>query len=573
MDNNKLGLQSTYGFLMFSLSLSKYLDQRRRSRLRGVMRGYSYLKRSSQLGLFRQIKTDLLDEILSEISATASKHVFGASLPQAELVARQILLQRHAGSGLNKAILYAIGSKSASVVYPLPKAWQKVLVKHGLRVDSFRSSLTWAGLITLYWGHGVLHLAKLIWLSLWATLCNKTVAKRRYAYFEGLTPGNLPQPDMEARSHDICSWYAHWDGRLRDLSAICHGVRDGKEMKLGEVSVEYVGRPFELLRSFKSVSQYLSWGLKAILIITFDVLRGRWWHALVFAEAAKAKAVQLCDPDDLAADYLFHYSGTIYRPMWTYEAEKKGARIVCYFYSTSEQVKLPSGYESQRYEWGAASWPNYLVWDDYHADLIRRDIDKAASIKIVGPIWFSTSSLVLPELPDKSIAVFDMQPHRKSCRFGISTLADYHVQNHNIPTLFLRDIHTVLSEYGIKMVIKRKREIGNNGEKKYMRVMQELTQFKDVVMIDPQVSAIKVIEKCKGVISIPFTSTALYLRDQGVASAYYDPTGWIQKDDRGAHGIPILSGIDELREWINKLVHSDYESRSALHVNKQAGLI
>lgn len=516
------------------------------------MRGYSYLKKTDQFSRLRQIKTDLVDEILFKTSRTVSQHVFGASLPQAELVARQILLQRHAGNGLNKAILYSIGSKSASVVYPLPKAWQKILVKHGLRVNGFKSSLAWVGLVALYWGHGVLYVAKLVLLSLWATLCNKTVAKRRYACFEGLLPGNLPQPDKHGLSHDICSWYARWDGRLRDLSAIRHSVRSGKEIKLGEVSVDYVGRPFELLRNFKRVTQYLFWGLKALPIITFDVLRGRWWHALVFAEAAKAKAVQLCDPDDLAADYLFHYSGTIYRPMWTYEAEKKGARIVCYFYSTSEQVKLPKGYESQRYEWGAASWPNYLVWDDYHADLIRRDIDRAASIKIVGPIWFSTSSLDLPELPDKSIAVFDIQPHRKSSRFGISTLADYHAQSHSIPSQFLRDIHTVLSGYGINMVIKRKREIGSNGEKSYMRVVQELSQLKDVVMIDPSVSAIKVIERCQGVISMPFTSTALYLRNQGIPSVYYDPTGWIQKDDRGAHNIPILTDINELSEWVRK---------------------
>jgi hypothetical protein len=27
----------------------------------------------------------------------------------------------------------------------------------------------------------------------------------------------------------------------------------------------------------------------------------------------------------------------------------------------------------------------------------------------------------------------------------------------------------------------------------------------------------------------------------------------IQKDDRAAHGIPVLSGIDELKEWVEGL--------------------
>jgi polysaccharide biosynthesis PFTS motif protein len=517
------------------------------------MRGYSYLKKAGQLGLVRRIKADLVDEVMPEITVTASQHVFGASLAQAELVIRQLLLQRHAGAAMNKAIFYSLGKKSASVVYPLPKAWQKVLAKHGVRVDGIKSSLAWTGMIVLYWGYGVLLVTKLAWNSLWATLHNKTAVKRRYAYLEGLTLGNLPQPGIDGHSHDICTWYARWNGRMDDLDAICHGVREGNLTLLDGVSVEYVGRPFELMRSIKSVAQFLSWGVKAMAIVAVDALRGRWWHALVFAEAVKAKAVQLCDPDVLAADYLFHYSGTIYRPMWTYEAEKNGARIVCYFYSTSEQVKLPEGYESQRYEWGAASWPNYLVWDDYQADLIFRDIDQNAAIKIAGPIWFSTSSLEPPELPRESIAVFDIQPHRKAAHFGTSTLADYHVYNPGLTIQFLEDIHTVFSECGVIMAFKRKREIGNRGEKKYVHFVRQLSQSKDVVMIDPAISAIKVIERCKGVISMPFTSTALYMRDQGIPSVYYDPTSWIQKDDRGAHGTPILSGINELRDWVESI--------------------
>lgn len=52
------------------------------------------------------------------------------------------------------------------------------------------------------------------------------------------------------------------------------------------------------------------------------------------------------------------------------------------------------------------------------------------------------------------------------------------------------------------------------------------------------------------IISAPFTSTALLV--PGVLSAYFDPIDWIQKEDRAAHGIPILSGPDELRAWLTK---------------------
>ena len=109
------------------------------------------------------------------------------------------------------------------------------------------------------------------------------------------------------------------------------------------------------------------------------------------------------------------------------------------------------------------------------------------------------------------------------------------------------------------MVLKRKRDIGNKGVKRYQAFVQELAQSGELLPVDAGISAIRVIEKCKGVISMPFTSAALYLREQGIQSVYFDPTGWIQKDDRGAHGIPILSGIDELRGWVASIFRESPE--------------
>ena len=40
----------------------------------------------------------------------------------------------------------------------------------------------------------------------------------------------------------------------------------------------------------------------------------------------------------------------------------------------------------------------------------------------------------------------------------------------------------------------------------------------------------------------------------GKPSVYYDPFGVILKDDRGSHDIQIITGIDELNEWIRSLI-------------------
>lgn len=525
------------------------------------MRGYSVLRRSGELGLVRQIRTDLVDCLFPEIEWSASKHVFGASHSEAELLTRQYLLQRCAGIGLNKAIVLSLGRKSEPLTYPLPRAWQEVLTRRGLKVDRKWSSLAWAANVTLYFGYGVLLIAQLAAISFWATVRRQPAARDRYAYFDGLAASNLPQPGLDGRSHDICTWYARWDGRAASLSALCHSVNGAlKSRAVDGLRVEYIDRPFHSLRGALAISRFLAWGFKGMMVAALDALRGRWWHAMVLAEAAKAKVVQLCDADRLAVDYLFHYSGAIYRPMWTYEAEKRGARVICYFYSTGEQVKLPERYESQRYEWGAASWPNFLVWDEYQADLLRRDIVQRAEIKVVGPIWFTTSALELPGIPERSVAVFDVQPHRNSVHFAFSTLGDYLAMHPHYHIQFLQDAHAVLAQFGVTMVLKRKRDIGNRGTKKYQDIVQKLAQSGKFLSVDTGVSAISVIERCKGVISMPFTSTALYLREQGIQSVYYDPTGWIQKDDRGAHGIPILSGIGELRSWVASVFRESPEN-------------
>ena len=67
------------------------------------------------------------------------------------------------------------------------------------------------------------------------------------------------------------------------------------------------------------------------------------------------------------------------------------------------------------------------------------------------------------------------------------------------------------------------------------------------------VDPLQVIQKTKACISIPFTSTAIIAKQEGKPSAYYDPSGMIQKDHTGAHDIPILSGINELEDWVDSI--------------------
>ena len=522
---------------------------RKRSHLRAQIRGYAKLKREESIGLCRRVKSALSDTILPGITESASPLIFGAAIGNAERTVRQYLFERHISTAINRAILHALGSKSP-LVFALPPPWQQVLSQHNLNVNTKRSTRAWRWRMALYFGRNILIMGQTLLRVLIAQ--GMALPQERYAYLEGLSIDNLPTDGSAGSSYDICSWYAQWDDRSYDLNSVRHNVMEAARVTRG-LRIEPLVPPFLLLRGTANFMRLFAWCFVATLVASFDLLRGRWWHSLLLSEATFEKAVSLSSAKVLAVDYLFHYSGNIYRPLWTYEAEKKGARIICYFYSTFEQPKLTSGYESQKFEWGAASWPIYLVWDKYQEAQLRRDLGDEPEIRIVGPIWFTAGAANL-ELKSNSVAVFDVEAHRLATHFPFSTAGDYIAAHPDLSERFLRDVQLALKEQGLLMAFKRKRNIDHRGTKKYKKLIQNIADSGNVFMVPTNVAILQLTEQCVGMISMPFTSTALYQRERNIPSVYYDPTGWIQRDDRAAHGIPVLIGINELRHWISSIL-------------------
>jgi len=282
-----------------------------------------------------------------------------------------------------------------------------------------------------------------------------------------------------------------------------------------------------------------------------DLLRGKYWYALLLSESFRSFHFRLLKPEQISADYLFHNSGYLFRPVWTYDAEEAGSRVLFYFYSSNiERFKEPQGYAIQPYSWQIITWTNYLVWDEYQADFIRRMTGKDKNIEIVGPIDFHDSNVEFQQLPEHSILVFDVQPHRDAQYQMHVIVPEYFVPP--VVNKFLEDIFILSKKYQLHMVLKRKRHIGNLLNRKYRALVEKLAQSDNFVSVNPDVAALRLIREAEVVISMPFTATALIARAEGKLSVFYDPSGLVQKDDRAAHGIEVLCGIEELEEWFEK---------------------
>ncbi len=533
-----------------SAPFQAYVQRIRRSRLRQMMRGYRNLKKTSRLDCIATIKKELTTQKLSINKKFYSRQIFGAGIETAELIVRQYLLLRIGGINLNRALLLAAGKTNTSVAFSMPSEWADTIEQHGFKVNRLISTLMWYLYLLTMFLNGVFKISQIVLTSL--NFSEKRQIKiKPYVYFSDLIGSNLPNGAQWQSERNIVSWYLQWDGRKPNIKTICHSVSNTFSKSFGDLELVTQPGPMPRLTDVKDLSKYIGWALVSISLAFIDLFRYRWWHPLLLNQSALSAQARFTSSDSLAKEYLFHNSSWIYRPLWTYDAEQLGATITFYFYSTNcEPFMKALGYPEITYGWRAMSWPRYLVWDEYQANFIRRCIGEQKEVNVVNSIWFGSDLSQLTNIPCNAVAIFDVQPFRDS--FYSSLALDFDYYTPQVANKFLMDIQEVLSDSSCVMALKRKREISKLAHPRYRACINELKKKKNFLTIDSNIDALSVIENCNLVISMPFTSTALLGRSVGKPSIYYDPLGFIQLNDRAAHGIQIIQGKDMLRTWMNE---------------------
>ena len=536
---------------MLKIFLAKLLKPFFCARLRQVMRGYRKLRQSGQLNRISSLKEDLTQTKLTFKNTKFSSLIMGAGALHAEVVIRQYLLVRIGGHALNSALLRSLGKKNGSVVFPLPREWQKIIKNHGFSVDSLKSNFLWQLYIFGALLYGSLKAFKIIFVGL-KSLRLKSLKSKKYVYFAMLALGNLPQKFNQSKSYDVVSWYLLWENRARNVEVICHSVPNVVDQAIGDVEIHSQSELLPSLGSMKSCCKYFYWCCFSILLTAFDFIRGRWWYALLLNQAALSAQVRCLKKESLALDYLFHNSGPIYRPLWTYDAERLGSRIIFYFYSTnSENFRLSNVEASIPYGWKAMSWPHILVWDVWQEAFVRKAQKINTLVELVGPIWFNDGHHIdLPNLKNL-IAVFDVEPQRNSSYQIYGHSYEYYIPK--VANNFIMDIYKSASSKNLNITLKKKRDIGKRAHPSYRYLIKNLNDKSNFYEISPELSPWAIIDKSIAVISMPFTSTALIARHLGKPSIYYDPTGLLRNDDPAAHGIQVLSSFAELDDWVQNI--------------------
>jgi polysaccharide biosynthesis PFTS motif protein len=526
--------------------------------LRKAMIGYDALKDTSKLSKISDIKLELTNTRL-HINGKISKLIFGKGISHYEIIVRQYLLSTFADIDFNKILLSAYSQPANSAVLQLPQQWCNIVSNHGIKVSRLKSKILWNVFLVKYLYRQYIFLSRELFNSILQILDKRPIPKmeivENYAYFFWLTQNALPQTDINNESNDIVSWYSKRFASDKAISVIYHSVPNASLRKVNNIDICHIHDPILPLFEKKAIKKYMFWCLGVVLSSVFHLILGRWWNIILIGEATQAVKTKYQKDGLLAREYLFNNSGWIYRPLWTYEAIAKGSEITFYFYSTNCEGFATEDHTTKFvYGYQAMNWPNYLVWDSYQADFIKRAVGKSFQTMIVGPIPFSWMSINGVDILKNSIAVFDVQPMRDAVYKTLGLDFEYYVpRNCN---RFLLDIYDVCERAGFNMVLKRKRDLGRRLHPSYRNEVKKLNKLPNFQSVNPELPADIIIANADAIISMPFTSTAILGRQAGKPSVYYDPFNMLQKDDQAAHGIQIISGIEELRIWVNSTINS-----------------
>jgi polysaccharide biosynthesis PFTS motif protein len=513
------------------------------------MRGYEILNKKNDIDLILRIKDSISKNIKCNQKYTYSNIIFGNQSDKAFSIITQYLFLRIGHLSFNSSILYYYGNQQSPLIYPLPLHWQDVLKEYDIKVSKYKSLFLWNLFIIIMGLYGFLSFIKLIFLNIINVFIKPSKPTSDFIYFDNLNFDNVPVDGNINKSKTIISWY--YKTKCLDLKNIvlCHSATSTQDIITSNYQIIYIKSPLISFDSVRLFSLFFIVNIKTLIYVCFSFFRGHWWNVLLYSEAVKSTHINFQKQSQIAKEYLFHNSNWLYKPLWCYAAESRGAKIIFYFYSTNiESFKTSLSNKINANTWNLVSWNHYLVWDEYQKKFLEQFVKKSTYIEVVGTIWFSSNYTNFIKSDEKYIAVFDVQPFRDSRYKVLGIEFEYYIPK--VCNLFLSDIQEVTNKYSISVKLKRKRDAGNLVHSKYLNYLRYLESKKNFEILNSRIDPYSIIENALLVISMPFTSTALIAKELGKPTIYYDPLNLIMNDDSGSHGIKVVSCKADLDIWI-----------------------
>ena len=484
-----------------------------------IQRGFNKFINNNKEDLYYKIVEDFEKLDLKIDDKKFSTLIFGEKITEYEKIIKQHILfyfinQSRTQFNITRSILL-FNTYKRKLIYPINWRFIKIFENNNIPVNSFLSSFYWYFSISIFYLIGIKKILKII-IDLF--IPNKVFLKHSI-YFDKLPQEALNLDDQNQDNENYFTFIINYYKKNNLLlKRINHSINDSNNFYYNNIFFGFE-KKFNSKLNFLEKLDYLFWSIKAIFLSLFDLLRGRWWHALLLSEAAERYFVSKLKFNNLHDMYLFSQSGSlIIRPMWTYEAENKGSKIVFYFYSLNytqitKQKHRPLGIF-------ISSWSNYIVWNKFHENHLKHYCGINFKVLYSFPTFFDTGLKEFNPPKENFVTIFDIPPSRPAREK--STLIGTNLFNTHNCIKFLEAIIDMSLKYNVKVILKVKR-LHSVIDRKYLVYLNNQINNNKIYLLNDDISTISLIKKSKLIISYPITSTNHLASYFNVKNYYYSP--------------------------------------------------
>ena len=379
---------------------------------------------------------------------------------------KQKLLKFSLDRDMAPALMLASAGSSFPVIARVPASWRSFLRVHGTRLH-FMSEILWKVEIFRKFLDGIRCYQRLN--------KNKQLAPAGYyAVLLGLHGNTYTSAQKSITAQDFFAWF-----RKRFLWSRYWIVSESSQEYVSAGDCTWVSTSFPAL-TVKAQTKFQVAAQKIICAALVNLCVGRWHETYMLADRLEESYMQLVPLQDLAKMYVFTNATYIYRPLWTYEAERRGAEISLFFYSTNTfNMALANGcHNGIAPGYSLMSWPHIYTQHENHKKFLLNTMLYKADIHIVGHIPYEDNALDI-DLPGQlKITYFDVQPFRVA--FMASIGRPCHLYTEEVSRKAFEDLVSVADDMKANLFIKPKRNVGKRLSPGYRKMLLEAEQKKHI---------------------------------------------------------------------------------------------
>ena len=269
-----------------------------------------------------------------------------------------------------------------------------------------------------------------------------------------------------------------------------------------------------------------------------------------FFEISSRRNISLNNPS--ITHVIYDFRDQLLRPYWTYFADKYNYKFYLIntasgFYGFKDELNK---YPVDTMYHHLCNWENYYVDNSLFFEYLRKIIPTTKILRSkISP--FHVNENISFDSSVVRVAIYDVVPATLFNRALLLPEDRYRVSSTCIT--FLTDIIQCLKNHNVLIYLKSKHNINSsNFPKDYIQFVNNLN-YKNIVTLNPRCSPKFLSSNVNFSISSPFTTAAFY-ETINPKSFFYDPLKVILKDDRAKQNLCLISGINELKIHIDKIL-------------------